>query len=251
MRLPANLVLIAALIAGLFGAVTAYLPPLSLGPERLAGLTLNAPAGLRRDASGGEQPIAGKNTRLTPELIATLRAAGVRRVRVKEFAVARWTGRWLFLAGCLGLVAGAWLVRRAQRQLLGGAPAGTPGAPGRSADALLGAIVGAVAGLRRELPGLAGPLERYHRTLAVLSDVQENLVPEFVALRPVLTAAIGSAGYARLMDRFAAGERQINRAWSAAADAREDEMTACLELGETLLDGAAAFLREQAQPPAA
>jgi hypothetical protein len=35
-------------------------------------------------------------------------------------------------------------------------------------------------------------------------------------------------GYAELMDRFAAGERQINRAWSAAADGYLDEATRCL-----------------------
>ena len=84
MRLLPPVLVTASLIAGLFGALTAYLPSLGLPDSRLIGLTLNAPAGVRADVAGKSEPIAAKDARLTPDLLATLRAAGVRRVRVKE-----------------------------------------------------------------------------------------------------------------------------------------------------------------------
>lgn len=239
MRLLANLLVTAALIAGLFGAVTAYLPPLSLPDSALAGLTLNAPAGLR-SAAGAPQALAAKNTRLTPEILAALRANGVRRVLVKEFAWSRWTGCWTFLAGCVGLAAGAVLKRAGARRAH--TPAAGASVPTHSPEAALGAIRTAVDALRAELPGLPDRAARLRRTLEVLTDVQERLVPDFVAQRPLLTAWLGLAGYARLMDGFAAGERQLNRAWSAAADCIEAEVIDCLDRGAELLEKTAAML---------
>jgi hypothetical protein len=239
MRLFANLLVTAALIAGLFGAVTAYLPPLSLPDRSLAGLTLNAPAG-RRPGPGAPQPVAAKNTRLTPAILAALRANGVRRVLVKEFSWPRWSGRWLFLAGCAGLAAGAAL-KRSRRGRPQAAGAGTDSGDERP-EVALAAVRAAVDALRAELPGLPDSAARLRRTLEVLTDVQERLAPDFVALRPALTARLGLAGYARLMDGFAAGERQLNRAWSAAADGFEAEVVECLDRGASLLADPAAML---------
>ncbi len=239
MRPLANLLVMVSLVAGVFGAATAYLPPLSLPDSQLQGLTLNAPAGIRADPAGQPQPLAVKNARLTPELLAALRAAGVRRVRVKEFALARWSGAWLFLAGCAGLTLGAGLLRASAKRTLAAAPA-KGGAPRQSPEAVLAAMRGAVEALRAELPRLPDAEERLRRVLEVLTEVQEKFVPDFAALRPVLTARLGLAGYARLMDRFAAGERQVNRAWSAAADGIEDEVTDCLAQADLLLAEAAA-----------
>ncbi len=247
MRLLANLLLIASLVAGIFGAAAAYLSPLSLPDDRLVGLTLNAPAGIGVDAAGRPQPLAVKNARLTPELLAALRAAGVRRVRGKEFALGRWSGAGLFLAGCAGLVLGAALLRASARRALASAPAGA-GSAGETPDAILAAMRRAVDGLRDELPRLPDPEERLRRVLDVLTEVQEKLVPDFAALRPMLTARLGLAGYARLMDRFAAGERQVNRAWSAAADGIEDEVTDCLGHASLLLAEAAAALKPRGAP---
>ncbi|HTX66388.1 MAG TPA: hypothetical protein VMD31_11495 [Opitutaceae bacterium] len=239
MRHLANLLVIASLIAGLFGAVTAYLPPLNLPDSQLVGLTLNAPAGLR-PGGGAPQALASKNTHLTPELLAALRAGGVRRVLVKEFAWARWSGRWIFLLGCVGLAAGAALKRAGARQPRPSAAGPAGGLP--SPERALAAICAAVDALRAELPGLPDAPARFRRTLEVLTDVQERLVPDFIALRPVLTARLGLGGYARLMDRFAAGERQLNRAWSAAADEIEPEVVDCLHCGGELLAETAAAL---------
>jgi hypothetical protein len=247
MRLLANLLVMVSLVAGLFGAATAYLPSLSLPDQRLVGLTLNAPAGIGADPAGRPQPLAIKNARLTPELLATLRAAGVRRVRVKEFALARWDGAWLFLAGCAGLALGAGLLRASAKKALTAGPA-SGGAPGQTPEAVLAAMRRAVDGLRAELPRLPDVEERLRRVLDVLTEVQEKLVPDFAALRPVLTARLGLAGYARLMDRFAAGERQINRAWSAAADGIEEEVIDCLERAALLLAETMAALEGAATP---
>jgi hypothetical protein len=46
-------------------------------------------------------------------------------------------------------------------------------------------------------------------------------------------------GYARLMDVYAAAERAMNRAWSAAADNDETEAVASLERALVLLDESA------------
>ena len=246
MRHIANLLVIASLITGLFGAVTAYLPPLNLPDSQLAGLTLNAPAG-QKPGGGAPQALAAKNSRLTPELLAALRAGGVRRVLVKEFAWTRWTGRWVFFLGCLGLAAGAALKRAVARgsRVRTAAAGGT----GQSAEELLVSILDAVEALRAELPRLPDSPSRFHRTLEVLTDVQERLVPDFVAQRPVLTARLGLGGYARLMDHFAAGERQLNRAWSAAADEIEPEVGDCLDHCAELLAETAATLGS-GMPPA-
>ncbi len=241
MRLFANLLLVASLIAGLFGALTAYLPSLGLADRDLLGVTLNAPAGVRVDPAGKPEPVAVKGARLTPALLAELRAAGVQRVRVKEFAFARWSGAWLFVAGCLGLATGAVLARVGTRRAL----AGGHGQPetARNPEAVLAAIRRAVDDLRAELPTFHDRAARCHRALDVLGGVQDNLVPDFVALRPELVGRFGLGGYARLMDRFAAGERQVNRAWSAAADGIDDEVTVCLERAGRLLGEAAECLK--------
>jgi hypothetical protein len=56
-----------------------------------------------------------------------------------------------------------------------------------------------------------------------------------LAARAELTSRLGLGGYARLMDAFAAAERAINRAWSAAADEVEAEAITSLDLASELL----------------
>jgi hypothetical protein len=68
-------------------------------------------------------------------------------------------------------------------------------------------------------------------------------VPPFIEARPQLVSRLGLAGYAQLMDRFAAGERQLNRAWSAAADGYEEEAVACLDNAAVLFEEAEKRMR--------
>jgi hypothetical protein len=97
-----------------------------------------------------------------------------------------------------------------------------------------------------QLPGLAllprELQERLRLILTRLTEAQRTHMPAFVEARPVLIARLGLAGFAELMSTYAAAERQINRAWSAAADGVYEEALRCLELASQLLDAALQIL---------
>jgi hypothetical protein len=62
--------------------------------------------------------------------------------------------------------------------------------------------------------------------------IDEHLVGDvdrFLAARETLIWRHGLDTYSRVMDVFAAGERALNRAWSASADGYVDEVEACLD----------------------
>lgn len=252
MKIIAYFVLAASLIVGFIGALTAYIP--RVDEQSLVRLHLNAPAGNKNEGQGTPEPIAAPRTELTTEVIAQLKEAGVERVRVREFAFSRWTGWWLYLIGAAGLLA-AGLVLRWQRQVAptSGAfvAANVPTDPAQI-----------IAEMRRRIEGLLGvlpaePVESFEAMpyapvsarrsfassiISEIGEVQLTLMPAFIDARPRLIAAFGMAGYARLMDVYAAAERSMNRAWSAAADSDEAEAIASLERALVLLDEAAARL---------
>lgn len=228
-RLLGTVLVVGGLISGVVGAATAYLPPLTLPDAQLVGLTLNAPAG-QREVDGRVQPIFRPGTTLTADRLAELRAAGVRRVRVREFALSRWTGRWLF-AGAMGALVGAIILGRV----------GVRPASENAADARLSRAVTAV---MPELEALARLIEDLLRQRAALPDdararlrlVLDRLdeacrgpVSEIVEQRQAMVRDLGLGVYARFMDRFAFAERQMYRAWSCAVDAAEEEVWASLE----------------------
>ena len=232
MKLAALLLITVSLVVGVVGAVTAYLPPLSLPDEALVTdppLTLNAPAG-ERDG----EPIAPGGAALTPEVLAELRAAEVKRVRVREFSLARWPEWWLFVLGCVGLGVGAVIVRRENRRAMAAAGAARGGA-GAGPEEALATLKREIERLRAELPGMGSEGERLAAIVERVGEQQRTTIPAFIAARPVLVSRLGLAGFARLMDSFAAAERQINRAWSAAADEVEAEAVASLERAVGLL----------------
>ena len=68
--------------------------------------------------------------------------------------------------------------------------------------------------------------------LRIFADGRESLVTEH-----------GLAVFADVMSPFAAGERAINRAWSAAADGYIDEAADCLSRGYQMLTDAMTVLR--------
>ncbi len=232
MKLIGSLIVMVSIVLGVVGAVTAYLPKLSLPDDRLVGLTLNAPAGKDSSDPTGTKPIAAAGAELTVPLLVQLRADGVTRVRVREFALGRWSEIWVFSLGVTGLLVGGMMLRMAAgRGRTGlGAVAGI-----EEARVALQAIAAAVDRLRSERPSLASDIARDAAVLEQIGHVQKVQVPIFLSSRPVLTAVGGIGGYARVMDRFAAAERQINRSWSAAADSATDESAACLEKAAELL----------------
>ena len=65
-------------------------------------------------------------------------------------------------------------------------------------------------------------------------DLAANL-RAFADQRETISQAYSLQLYAEVMNRFAAGERNINRAWSASADGYIDEVWVCLERAESLM----------------
>ncbi len=227
------LLIAAGLVLGVSSVPTAYVPPLSLADEQLVGLTLNGPAGEVRAPDMPEHmagtPIANRGDDLTPELLFVLRANGTERVQVKEFALTRWTGKWWFALSCLLLLGGAGLVRLDMKQRLAAAHANAQANTTDSPDAALAAIIDTIESLRRDLPRMTTDQDRNHAIIERLGEVQATHVPAFADARPLLISRHGLSGFAELMDHFAAMERQINRAWSAAADAVYEEAADSLE----------------------
>lgn len=241
MKTLGNLLLAISLTIGVLAAAPAYLPSLDLSDHRLAGLTLRSPAGQTLGDDGKPAPIAKANDTLTPERIEQLRAAGVQRVRVKEFSFARWGTRWVFLLAVFGLVGGAVLLKTDTRRRRAGSIAAV--SSGVSPEQALTSIIQTIDRIKADL-GLAG--DRGVR-LSMISDrlgeAQKLHVDAFVNTRDALIARLGLSGYAAVMDRFSSGERQINRAWSAAVDGVESEAVACLGRGRELINDTLTLLR--------
>lgn len=238
MKVFALLLVVVSLIVGILSAATAYHVSLDLPDAELASLRLNAPAAVRH-GDGRVEVIAPADTlerpsTLTPEVVARLRDAGVERVRVKEFSFARWPGRWVFLVSCAGLVAGGLMLRRT-------GPAAAPGAvAGAAADprALLVELREKVGTLAGDLEGMTPGPARTAAIVERLGALTATHAAGIVEARGAIVRRLGMAGYAQFMERFAAAERQLNRAWSAAADEVDEEAVACVRRGVELLDEA-------------
>ena len=235
MKTIGYLLIALALTLGVVAACTAYLPRLDLPDEILTGLTLNAPAGRQTAGDGAVTPLARDEETLTAGRLEILREAGVERVRVKEFSWRRWSHKGWFLGAVGGLLAGAALVRSGERSKVAQRSEAT-GRTGLTPDRAVEKVREVIAGLRERLPGLADDAARCQAIVTELSAVQSTYVPAFVEARPDLIRQHGLAGFAELMDRFAAAERQVNRAWSAAADGVYEEAGECLVLGAELWD---------------
>lgn len=223
MKLVGHLLLVVSLVVGVLGAATAYLVSLDFPDEELIGLTLNAPAGVK-ETEGQRQPLLKKKDSLDPGRLEQLREAGVAYVQVQEFSFQRWPGKWAFLVGLVGLGGAAVLLKRAARQQFA---AGEVSKPGEGPEAALQELIQGVETLQRALPALA-PAARLLQVRDHLDHLRQTHLEAFLEGRPQLIARLGLFGYAEVMDRFAAGERQIYRAWSAAADGIHEEMVDCL-----------------------
>lgn len=231
MRLIGTLLIAVSLALGALSAATAYHVPLTLPDADLAGLRLSAPAGA--DERG--EPLLPSGTELNAANLQTLRDAGVERVRVAEFSFSRWPARWWFVLAVAGLGAGAWLMRAGARRRAE-ASSRVAAAGGRPEDHLAALALG-VQRLFAELEHL--PPEVMAATIIDRIDQmqREHVIP-FVASRELLVARLGLGRYAEIMDAFAAGERQMNRAWSAAADDVTEESVQSLKRAAELFEEA-------------
>lgn len=222
------------LTLGVVSATTAYVPRLSLPDEKLLGLTINAPAGMEARTDGRRVPLISDETEITPEVLATLRGAGVERVRVKEFAFDRWSHWWLMLLSVVGLLVGAVVVRTSTRKEIEAAMAQDGVKDELNPVTVMGMIRQTIDSLDAELPSMPDDDARNDAIVERLGEVQATMVPAFVDARPRLIAKLGLGGFAEVMDRFAAMERQVNRAWSAAADGVTEEALICVRAAAPL-----------------
>ncbi len=98
-------------------------------------------------------------------------------------------------------------------------------------------------------------LKRERDSIAVAdvrNSIDERLAPhlrDFDESREALSSVHGLEAYVEVMSRFAAAERNINRAWSASADGYVDEVWACVERAEGLLREATNALGQYRSQP--
>jgi hypothetical protein len=183
------------------------------------------------------EPIGRKGDKLIPELVELLRDEGVQYVKTSSFSFGTWPHWWLFVLACLGLGGGALLVRNAQKTEIARANALQVGTPEDAADAktVFARLSGRLDELSKDLARATTEDEQLDAIVRRVGNIQRDDVPAFIADRPALVSRMGLAGYAELMDHFAAMERQLNRAWSAAADGHLPEAESCLAAAQPML----------------
>lgn len=84
----------------------------------------------------------------------------------------------------------------------------------------------------------------------ILNFIEEKLLDDlrdFADGRDSITAEHGLEVFANVMTQFAAGERAINRAWSASADGYVQEAETCIQHGLTMLKSAQDLLNAAAK----
>ena len=79
--------------------------------------------------------------------------------------------------------------------------------------------------------------------VAFIDDRLMDGLREFADAREAIIPQKGLHGYADIMTQFAAGERAVNRAWSAAADGYVDEVELCLDRADTFFQNAHQMLK--------
>ncbi len=187
-------------------------------------------------------PLAKGNDRLAGEVLAAVRGSSDGRVRVKSFSFARWDLWWLFALSVLGLIVGGLLVRTQTKREIAAKAAADDKSP-ESPTAAIAHITGGLRGLRAELDGIHDVESRLDRIVRTLGEMQQTHIAAVVGGRATLVGKLGLGGFAEFMDRFSVAERQINRAWSAAADGAHEEALASLDRAILITPEAEAILR--------
>ncbi|MFG0291703.1 MAG: hypothetical protein ACF8MJ_00960 [Phycisphaerales bacterium JB050] len=181
------------------------------------------------------KPIGREGDTLNAELLEILREQQVEYLKVNRFDFFRWPHWWLFVISSVGLLGGAFLVRRAQKAEL--ARSGSLSETENPTDArtVFARLSGRLDELSKDLERASTEDEKLEAIVRRIGNIQRDDVPAFVADRPALVNRLSLGGYAELMDHFAGMERQLNRAWSAAADGYLDEALNSLKNAQPML----------------
>lgn len=236
MKLFTPLLLCVSLAMGTIASMTAYTPRLDAVEAALAAgkvFDLGAPAGKSVAPDGTVSPIAATGARVTPELVAQLRAAGVERIRVRQFSFGRWSHAWMFAASAAGLALGAVLVRRQKGRDI----EASRGLAGASPATALAGVKEVLQRLEADMPSLRAADDGMERVTAEIGELQATHIDAIVQARERIIATGGLARFAAFMSAFSVMERQINRAWSAAADDAADEVADCIQRALALWEG--------------
>ncbi|MEM1423172.1 MAG: hypothetical protein AAGH64_04125 [Planctomycetota bacterium] len=193
---------------------------------------------------GALTPIAQSGDRLNAQLLETLREYNVEQVKSTSFMPGIWLTTWpswVFIVSIGTLFGAAMMVRSATRAAGRAALAANPqeiddpAMLPQDAVSLALMIQQEVERVVAEVHALADEPSQLALIVERLGEVQKTLVPAFAAARPAIIAKMGMGGYAQVMDAFAASERRINRAWSAAADGHQEEALDSLRSADEVL----------------
>lgn len=181
------------------------------------------------------KPIGREGDTLNADLLELLRAEQVEFVKVNRFDFFRWPHWWVFVISAVGLLGGAFLVRRAQKAELDRSGSAEETENPTDARTVFARLSGRLDELSKDLERASTEDEKLEAIVRRIGNIQRDDVPAFVADRPALVNRLSLAGYAELMDHFAGMERQLNRAWSAAADGYLDEAMNSLKNAQPML----------------
>ena len=238
LRLIGILLVWGGVVVGSAAVLTIYQPKLTVSNQSLEGHTLDRKTTIyvttEESPDVPQQVIYERNTKVTPEMLDQLRAAGHERIVVGEFAWRAWGEWWIFVLGTAMMIGGAVCMRlSARREIAAMTSIGDDHEA--SPISTIAAIRAILERLASELPTLPDDEMRCETVVTRLDQVQQSLVPSFANARNALIGKYGLAGYAGIMDRFASLERQINRAWSSAADRIYFESESCIALALEIL----------------
>ncbi len=230
MQWVAALLMMIGTSLGVYGAASAYYVPIDAPDNVILNLTLNDDAGATPGDRGAIVPIAKRGRNLDAAAIAELRtnSAGTpgqipawKYVRVKEFAWSRWPGKWITVTGTLMLLGGALLARK------------TRGVVVAAEDGSVMTIsIASITGLEADIEAILRQSQSLGAGKAIcdLTDaIQRRWITPLVRGQQPFIAANGIGRAAESLSALAAVERNLNRAWSAAADDYLEESIEALE----------------------
>jgi hypothetical protein len=130
---------------------------------------------------------------------------------------------------------------------------------GRSADTHADKVTAGLQDCEESIERIAGRLSSmfHHRETIDVYDVHRRIDDEivedlaaFANARESMEHRFGLQPYVSVMSRFALGERNVNRAWSASADGYIDEVWKCISRAEVEMSAAKQLLADLHEPPA-